>query len=173
MKAVAALLICGLGLVSPACEPGWTQFKEDCIWFSNSAKIWSSAENDCRSKGAWLLSDDNEDKHNFLSSILYAFKSFHFNKFFIGGSDTAFENQWRWLETGVSVGPYTKWGLEEPDGNNTKNCLAVRWQNDTNLVWSDEICGHSASHHHHAHGSLNYICEKHVNNSGSMVIGRR
>ncbi|XP_033764169.1 alpha-N-acetylgalactosamine-specific lectin-like isoform X2 [Pecten maximus] len=128
---------------------------------------------DCREHGGWLMSDDNAEKHDYLSTLVYAFKGFHFNKFFIGGTDTAFENQWRWLETGVNVGPFTRWGTGEPDGNSSKNCLALKWENDRDLVWSDESCGHAATHHHHGHGLLNYICEKAVNNSGSMVIGRR
>ncbi|OWF41109.1 lactose-binding lectin l-2-like [Mizuhopecten yessoensis] len=178
MKAVIALLICGLGVVYPACDPGWTQFKENCIWFSNTQKIWTDAELDCRKHNAWLMTDDNEDKHNFISDILYVFKSFHFNHFFIGGNDVAFENQWRWLETGIHVGPFSKWGAGEPDGNNSKNCLSLKWQDDRNLVWSDETCGHistrpTSGNKSHVHGAENYICEKLVSNGGSMVVGRR
>ncbi|OWF41112.1 lactose-binding lectin l-2-like [Mizuhopecten yessoensis] len=173
MKATVVLVLFGLGLVSPACQPGWTQFKEDCLLISNHQRIWLDAESDCRHHGGWLMSDDNEPKHDFLATLLYPFKNFHMTHYFIGGSDTAFENQWRWLETGVNAGPFTKWGTGEPDGNNSKNCLGLKWEDDRSLVWSDESCGHAASHHHHAHGQMYYICEKPVNNSGSMAIGRR
>ncbi|XP_060062484.1 perlucin-like protein [Ylistrum balloti] len=177
MKAVLLLFICGFGLVYPTCEPGWTLFKEDCIWFSNTPKVWFDAELDCRRRKSWLMSDDNEEKHNFISRILYAFKSFHFNHYFIGGSDITFENQWRWLETGVQVGPFTRWGTGEPDGNNSKNCLSLKWENDRNLVWSDENCGshstHPVANHSNVHGAEYYICEKPSGTGGPSVVGRR
>ncbi|XP_069119929.1 lactose-binding lectin l-2-like [Argopecten irradians] len=177
MKAAIILLLCGLGVVYPACEPGWTEYKEDCIWFSNTPKTWIDAEFDCRKKNSWLLSDDSEDKHDFLSNILYAFRVFHFNHFFIGGSDITFEDQWRWLETGRNLGPFTRWGMGEPDGNNSKNCLSLKFENDRDLVWSDETCGYHSDHPHgnksNVHGAEYYICEKPLlNTNGPNVVGR-
>ena len=87
-----------------------------------------------------------------------------FNSWFIGANDVTFEGTWRWLETGLGV-QFTKWGTGQPDGNNSKNCLALEWEG-SDLVWKDENCGstttgHNGGHHgHHTHGARNFICEK-------------
>lgn len=100
--------------------------------------------------------------------------------FFIGASDYNFENSFRWIETGLSIGSFNKWAVGQPDGDKVENCMLLSWDG-TDLVWVDEHCNPyrvteappmvtpgptPANNHHHSHqhtitkGFHNYICEK-------------
>ncbi|XP_060068546.1 perlucin-like protein [Ylistrum balloti] len=145
------------------CEPGWAEFKEDCIYFGHDRTTWDDAERRCRDRGAWLLSDDNEEKHDFLSDLLEVLFNWHYERFFIGGSDYYFEGQFRWVETGAPVGPFSRWAAGQPQINNTRNCLMLMWEND-DLVWSDQLC--------RPRESTYYLCEKLGNTTtGPGIIG--
>ncbi|XP_069118840.1 C-type lectin domain family 4 member D-like [Argopecten irradians] len=144
------------------CEQGWAQFKEDCIFFGHDRTTWDDAEKRCRDRGAWLLSDDNEEKHDFLSDMMNVLFNWHYERFFIGGSDYYFEGQFRWVETGMNVGPFSRWATGQPQMNNTRNCLMLTWENDQ-LVWSDQNC--------RPREYTYYICEKLANSTSPGVIG--
>lgn len=157
----------GLSTVLSACEKGWAEFQGECLQFSQSPKTWLDAEADCRRHKAYLATDDNEAKHNFISQFLNVFTSWGINHFWLGASDYAFENRWQWLETGGVVTRFTAWGVGEPNGNMTQNCLATSF-NGTDLIWIDEKC--DVHQPHHPIG-LNYICEKPdpTYNPGSII----
>merc|ERR1711860_476570 len=142
------------------CDVGWAEFKEDCVFFMNRRDSWVNAEDHCRKMGAWLVSDDSAEKHNFLTTILNVLRDIRIYPHFLGASDFAFEQNYRWIETGDSV-VYTRWGANQPNGSMAQNCLAVQWGGD-DLVWVDEDCNHG----------LYYMCEK-PNNASAGIIGRR
>ncbi|OWF55386.1 perlucin-like protein [Mizuhopecten yessoensis] len=164
------LLLCvGLPLVLATCQIGWTEYKEDCIWFSQGKKSWNDAEADCRSKTAWLLSDDSQDKHDFLATILNVLRGRGIAEWFIGATDYTFEGSFRWLETGGPL-TFTKWAPGQPNGTTVENCLTLKWV-DRELLWEDEKCSsrgkrannNNHTHVHHTHpppmGMYYYICE--------------
>ena len=64
---------------------------------------------------------------------------------FIGGSDADHEETWTW-EDGEPF-TFTKWGENEPNGNDTENCLEINYYMD----WNDIYCG--------GQDYKNFICE--------------
>ncbi|XP_060068577.1 perlucin-like protein [Ylistrum balloti] len=178
---IGLFLCVGLPLVLTTCNLGWTEYKEDCVWFSPGKKSWQDAEDDCRSKASWLLTDDSEDKHNFLAMILNVLRGRGITEWFIGATDYTFEGSYRWLETGSPIGPFTKWAPGQPNGTNIENCLSLKWIG-RDLFWEDEKCstrGKRAKNHTHVHhtrpppmGMYNYICEtKNVDYTSGPVVG--
>ncbi|XP_033724794.1 perlucin-like [Pecten maximus] len=172
---LVAVFSIGVTAVIGECDIGWAEFKEDCLWFSSSSATWDKAEAHCRGMGAYLATDDNEDKHDFLATILNVLRDYHAYVWFIGGTDYTFEGQYRWLETGLHVGPFTRWAPGQPNGTMGENCIGLRWDG-RDLMWTDEPCQPiHLPHGHHGHtvpvGNYNFICEKHNNQTTSAVIG--
>ncbi|XP_033763162.1 hepatic lectin-like [Pecten maximus] len=153
-------IILGVTLVHSECEHGWVQYKENCIHFNSQRTNWNQAEIECKKLHGWLASDDSQDKHDFLYTIANVLETIRIFPFYIGATDFIFEGQYRWVETGAYVGPFTKWQPGYPNGNWTNNCLMLNW-NGTDLFWQDERC--SNSHY--------FICEKMSNTTQTPVVG--
>ncbi|CAG2247098.1 CD206 [Mytilus edulis] len=148
--------IIGLGAVIPDCDKGWALFQGECLYFSRTAKVWLDAEADCRRHQAYLATDDNQAKHNFIADFLNVFTSWGLNHFWLGASDYTFENRWQWLETGGVVSGFSAWLPGYPNGNLSQNCMMTVF-NGSQLYWDDQRCD---SHHGHRTAGLHYICEK-------------
>ena len=79
----------------------------------------------------------------------------------MGGSDADHEGTWTW-EDGEPF-TFTKWGENEPNGNDTENCLEINYYMD----WNDIYCG--------GQNYKNFICETPNSNSfekNDYVMGR-
>ncbi|XP_071136667.1 hepatic lectin-like [Mytilus edulis] len=148
--------IIGLGAVIPDCDKGWALFQGECLYFSRTAKVWLDAEADCRRHQAYLATDDNQAKHNFIADFLNVFTSWGLNHFWLGASDYTFENRWQWLETGGVISGFSAWLPGYPNGNLSQNCMMTVF-NGSQLYWDDQRCD---SHHGHRTAGLHYICEK-------------
>lgn len=76
-------------------------------------------------------------------------------EFYLGASDYYFEGSFRWVETGLPVGGFSRWGTNMPSTNASKNCMVAKWEggNSSDLVWADEYCDGR-------HNNPYYICEK-------------
>nr|XP_011416425.2 perlucin-like protein [Crassostrea gigas] len=152
-----------------ACPIDWSEFQGECLHFSRASRGWIDAARDCRSKGGYLMTDDSEDKHNFVTQILSVLHEFRESGFWVGAEDNVFEGQWRWLETGTALGPYTKWASGYPTRNETTNCLVMKFEGTT-LFWMDDNCVPWA-HGKERGGNHFYICEKPESTDGTGVIG--
>ncbi|OWF41110.1 snaclec anticoagulant protein subunit B-like [Mizuhopecten yessoensis] len=158
------LLLCsGLVLVMSTCPSEWVEYDGECLYFSPHAMEWHAAENDCRNRptGSYLVTDDNQEKHDFIKMYINIFNAWHNAHFWTGGSDFIIENNWRWVETGVSIGSTTYWGQGQPDGNSSANCVAFHMNSDNDLVWKDDRCSHK----------YNFICEQRATDVTNGVIG--
>ena len=79
----------------------------------------------------------------------------------IGGSDYTVEGEYRWIQTGGIIGPFTKWGVAQPDDNNKENCMALLWTAEQ-LWWHDEPCQRYRAHigsHYVYQGVHHFICQ--------------
>ena len=74
----------------------------------------------------------------------------------MGGSDADHEGTWTW-EDGEPF-TFTKWGENEPNGNDTENCLEINYYMD----WNDIYCG--------GQDYKNFICETPNSNSFRKLI---
>ena len=64
-------------------------------------------------------------------------RQFHDGPFYIGLSDTAVENTWRWLDG--SVLEYEPWAESEPnDWGGGEDCVHSNWRGDGE--WNDIVC---------------------------------
>ncbi|XP_062595966.1 perlucin-like protein [Saccostrea cucullata] len=165
----AVVFTCCALVVFGSCPLEWSEFQGECLHFSRSARGWVDAAKECRKMGAYLFTDDNEDKHNFVTQILTVLHEFRETAFWAGADDYIFEGQWRWMETGTAIGPYTKWAAGYPSKNETTNCLVMKFVG-TDLFWMDDNC--TPYHHGKEYGGNHYyVCEKPSDSGGSSVIG--
>ncbi|XP_060062493.1 hepatic lectin-like [Ylistrum balloti] len=161
-ECVLLFVIFGVVSIHSECEHGWVQFKENCLHFNGARTNWNQAEIECKKLHGWLASDDSQEKHDFLFTIANVLKTIRIYPFYVGATDFIFEGQYRWVETGQYVGPFTKWDIGNPNGNWTDNCLMLNWTaTEDELVWQDERC--SNSHY--------FICEK-LSNATTPVVGK-
>ncbi|XP_069119941.1 perlucin-like [Argopecten irradians] len=150
---LVVLMCSGLNLVLASCPVGWVEYKEEgeCLLFvTNTSMGWHEAEHVCSSYQSYLVTDDNQEKHAFIKIFLNIFKTWHLAHFWIGASDFIIEDQWRWLETGVSIGSTSFWAPGQPNGDTDQDCVAAMVNASNTLVWKDYGC----------HAKYHFICEK-------------
>ncbi|XP_033763161.1 C-type lectin domain family 4 member E-like [Pecten maximus] len=162
--ALFVVLICsGVELVLTSCPRGWVEYQDECLLFvTNTTMGWHEAENVCRNYPSYLVTDDNEDKHDFIEMFINVFShNWHLRHFWNGVSDFVVENQWRWVETGVSVESTTFWDKGQPNGLDGQNCVALTMNSANSLVWRDYDCTHK----------YHFICEMKATKDTIGVIG--
>jgi hypothetical protein len=98
---------------------------------------WDEAAAACQGMG-WYLATDRSEVESVLIQGLFG------EPMWIGASDEANEEDWRWV-TGESF-VYTHWRSGEPNGERSANCLLANWQNQ---AWNDEDCALARA----------YVCE--------------
>ncbi|XP_071138099.1 perlucin-like protein [Mytilus edulis] len=161
--------VIGLAFVSciSKCPKDWAEYRGECFLFSIDRRTWVDAQKNCRTHQAYLVTDDNAEKHNFIRQILSVLDGERIQNFFVGATDQAFEGEWRWLETGVPLKGYTAWGPGKPEHNatlaNKQNCLMYYWVDD-DVFWTDHDCSDR-----HVH----FICEKQATDfqNNTQIIG--
>uniref|UniRef100_A0A672SVT4 C-type lectin domain-containing protein n=1 Tax=Sinocyclocheilus grahami TaxID=75366 RepID=A0A672SVT4_SINGR len=102
------------------CPNGWTNFGVRCYKFFSQSVNWITAERNCQSLDANLVSVHNKPEHDFLlslwpSSIIC----------WAGGHDGEQEGQWVWSD-GTAF-DYTYWCSGEPNnvGVGGENCVEI------------------------------------------------
>ena len=78
---------------------------------------------------------------------------------FVGATDAETEGTWKW-EDGEPF-TYTNWAANEPNGNDTENCLEM----DYYLQWNDIQCGGQDTNIHKF-----FVCETPISESCSEII---
>ena len=89
---------------------------------------WDEAAAECLGMGWYLATDRSEVESALIQGLLA-------EPMWIGASDEAVEEEWRWV-TGESF-VYTHWRSGEPNGESSANCLLANWQDQG---WNDEQC---------------------------------
>ncbi|KAK3083080.1 hypothetical protein FSP39_013428 [Pinctada imbricata] len=151
------------------CSTNWAELNGECIYFGRTPTSWTSALEQCKGKGGYLLTDDNEEKHSFLTNIASLLYGFGEENYWIGGTDEIIEGSWRWVETGMPMTNFDKWSRGYPTTNASNNCLYMAWENGE-LRWRDSPCQKPSTHHGKrasgikigktSPGNYFYICEK-------------
>ncbi|XP_061192312.1 perlucin-like protein [Saccostrea echinata] len=146
----AVFALSGFSAVFAVCPIDWAEFKGECLYFGHDRRSWVDAENQCRTLGAYLVTDDNAEKHTFISKITSVLHSLRQSAFWIGASDYTIEGSFRWLETGFPIGNFSAWGAGKPTRNITNNCVRMFYQGDQ-FKWEDYNCNDRTTY---------FICEK-------------
>ena len=111
----------------------------DDYWLSDDERTWSGARSACEARGSFLAivhsAADNAEVTALVSGVGDAV--------WLGGSDSAAEGTWRWVD-GSRV-HYDGWAGGEPnDYDSGEDCLATQ----ASGRWNDLPCG----------DSLRYVC---------------
>jgi len=111
------------------CPVGWDAMGSSCYKLFASSKTWQDAEDHCQKEGGHLTSIHSPEEQNLVVSL-------HSGSFWAGGSDLDTEGNWKWTDnTSLS---FTDWRKEEPNGEETENCLElIRVENS---FWNDRQC---------------------------------
>merc|ERR1712025_1053544 len=99
-----------------SCPADWKQFNQNCYkLISNNDSNWSVAEELCKINQGHLASIHSEEENAFDASLSTG------GRFWIGGSDSATENVWKWSDG--TEWDVTKWWNNEPNNaGGDENC---------------------------------------------------
>ncbi|XP_036965337.1 C-type lectin domain family 4 member A-like isoform X4 [Acanthopagrus latus] len=103
------------------CPAGWQMFSITCYLFSTKTDSWENGRQDCRDRGAELVTIDTDEEQEFISKIIK-------EDTWIGLNDRDKEGTWRWIDGTPPTVVY--WFETQPDngGGNPK--------------WGEEDCIH-------------------------------
>ncbi len=90
------------------------------------SRSWAAARDACLARGQTLLSLETDEERYGVAAMISAALSggiITMIDWWVGGSDLACENNWRW-ETGAAI-PLRGWLPGEPNGADLENCAAV------------------------------------------------
>lgn len=122
-----------------------------CIKYYSSKKTWDNAKQTCQGWKGDLVMIKSSQKSNWLRHKLTA------NKFWIGLSDAARENQWKWSDrTELS---FNMWSPGEPNNSGNEDCAHVRPDGN----WNDERCS----------DKIAFICERKYGGSKTTQIPQK
>jgi hypothetical protein len=96
---------------------------------------WFPARRNCARKGGRLVVLETQDENLEVGQLM---RQFHDGAFFIGLSDVADEDDWRWID-GTELA-YDPWAGGEPNNaGNGEDCVHSNWRGDGE--WNDIACG--------------------------------
>ncbi|XP_059178920.1 uncharacterized protein LOC131958037 [Physella acuta] len=90
----------------------------------NRLQVAEDAEAMCKLFGGYLTEVDSFQEHEFIIQFLTKFASVGYYTILTGGTDEAHENVWINRRNNTPVA-YIKWGIHQPDGATTSNCLVL------------------------------------------------
>jgi len=70
---------CHIQLLCLACPAGWSSYNSSCYYVSTVAKKQSEARDDCQGFGGDLVSVENDDEMNYITSISFVVLSFYYS----------------------------------------------------------------------------------------------
>ncbi|XP_036965343.1 CD209 antigen-like protein C [Acanthopagrus latus] len=129
------------------CPAGWKMFSCTCYLFSTKTDSWENGRQDCRDRGAELVTIDTDEEQEFISKTITEDN-------WIGLNDREEEGTWKWTDgTPLTVG---YWRKDEPNngGGNPQwgeeDCVHIRSGVNAKNSWNDLQCDKS----------LKWICAK-------------
>ncbi|XP_051910340.1 collectin-12-like isoform X3 [Hippocampus zosterae] len=133
-----------LTLGAPGCPPEWLHYRNKCYWFSKDSRSFDEAKTACERNSSSLLIIHDMDQQEWLQKQTSG-KGY----FWMGLTDQAEENVWRWLDG--SQPAFTKWKPGQPDNwghghESGENCAGLIHDG----LWNDFFC----------EDLINYICLK-------------
>ncbi|KAL7841376.1 hypothetical protein SRHO_G00250670 [Serrasalmus rhombeus] len=133
--------------IEKAKQQGWTFFNTSMYFISTGWKIWSESRQDCRQRGADLVSINNREEQDFIEVLRRGQKAW------IGLTDSETERVWKWVDGSALT--TTFWGDSEPNSNaGDEDCVVTGVGSDALKNWADYPC----------YFQFVWICEKSILN---------
>lgn len=138
-------------LWAPGCPYEWTNHRDKCYFFSKDMQSFDEAKASCELNSASLAIISDMEEQKWLKK-----QTFGKGYFWIGLTDRAEENVWRWLDGTEPT--FINWKPGQPDnwthGHETgEDCAGLTHEG----LWNDFFC----------EDQISYICEKEMETSGS------
>lgn len=127
------------------CEPGWSEYKEQCFFISTNRKSWSDAQAYCWSFGGYLAEIHDNQTDVYIKSLLEKDEERNQRIFFIGASDLEGDTKWIWAN---SKKPLNNMYLENFNATGG-HCAAIMEEGLTTFRLHNSHCGRK----------LRFICE--------------
>ncbi|XP_061522750.1 collectin-12-like isoform X2 [Phycodurus eques] len=129
---------------APGCPPEWLHYRDKCYLFSKDPHSFDDAKAACELNSASLLIIHDMEEQKWLQTQTTG-KGY----FWMGLTDRAEENVWRWLDG--SRPAFTKWKPGQPDNwghghESGENCAGLIHEG----LWNDFFC----------EDLISYICQK-------------
>ncbi|XP_069122563.1 perlucin-like protein [Argopecten irradians] len=157
-----AVLWSALGLnVVQGCPNGWESFEGSCYFIPEIKEDWSASSTTCGLYHASLVEITNAREDNFVKHLVSKYHDgySHDKYFWLGGTDSFVEGDWRWIGSDNLL-TYTDWHHGEPNGHHDEDCLLGQLSDD-HFDWKDNRCT----------SKYNFICEIVEDGDGGHLIG--
>lgn len=147
--------------ISKMCRPDFFQVGDSCFYVSRNlmAKNWVEAQIACMELNSTLASITNKEELQSIQS-----NCSYIGKFFLGGTDSGSENDWKW--SSGSEWEFENWKSGEPNGGGRENCMEMEASGLG--LWNDIDCsgfasrcnevGHTACNHRPSAEPKRYVC---------------
>ncbi|KAM8749965.1 C-type lectin domain family 4 member E-like [Acanthopagrus schlegelii] len=120
------------------CPAGWKMFSCTCYLFSTETDSWENGRQDCRDRGAELVTIDTDEKQELISKFIK-------EDTWIGLNDKDEEGTWRWID-GTPSPTVVYWLEKQPDngGRSQKwgeeDCIHLVFGVNVKKNWNDVRC---------------------------------
>ncbi|KAF4084572.1 hypothetical protein AMELA_G00107760 [Ameiurus melas] len=120
---------------------GWVYFSPNLYFISTEKKMWTEGRQNCKKKGAELVTIKTKEEQEFLVQQLGN------DKAWIGLNDRNTEGTWKWVDGTALTTTY--WVPGEPNDAGNEDCAEI-WGNPDKHGWNDRPCN----------DKVRWICEK-------------
>ncbi|XP_036439421.1 CD209 antigen-like protein E [Colossoma macropomum] len=127
-------------------QQDWTFFNTSMYFISTGEKSWSESRQDCRKRGADLVTVNSREEQDFIEKFRRDQRAW------IGLTDSETEGAWKWVDGSALTTKF--WEHEEPNSNaGNEDCVITGYKSDPVNNWADFPCN----------DRFVWICEKSIN----------
>ncbi|KAL6466867.1 hypothetical protein MHYP_G00246710 [Metynnis hypsauchen] len=127
-------------------KPEWIYFNYSVYYISTQTKTWSQGREDCRERGADLLTINSREEQVFIEKFRRGQKAW------IGLTDSETEGVWKWVDGSALTTKF--WRSGEPNSYGDEDCVITGYGSDPVYSWADFTCNNKYLYV--------WICEKRI-----------
>ncbi|XP_036453654.1 lactose-binding lectin l-2-like [Colossoma macropomum] len=117
------------------CPAGWVRHEQRCFIYFPQALDWASAEAQCLTRGANLVSIHNENEYQLVKALIRAYDPKE-DPTWLGLNSCEKRDSWFWSD-GTKAN-YAKWNKDEPNYVNGECCVHLNYGGQKD--WNDIPC---------------------------------
>ncbi|XP_036439380.1 CD209 antigen-like protein E [Colossoma macropomum] len=114
-------------------QQDWTFFNTSMYFISIGGKIWSKSRQDCRERGADLVTINSREEQDFIEKLRQGQTAW------IGLTDSEKEGTWKWVDGSALTTKF--WGHDEPNSAaGDEDCVVTGYKPNPVNNWADFPC---------------------------------